>query len=64
MAMGVMLGMLAGLLEFTRLRPTMSPVQLTRAYVTAADARGARDCSPIPPFRGQTSALARMGRKV
>jgi Dyp-type peroxidase family len=29
MAIGVMLGMLAGLLEFTKLRPTMSPVQLT-----------------------------------
>jgi Dyp-type peroxidase family len=29
MAIGVMLGMLAGLLELTRLRPTMSPVQLT-----------------------------------
>src|SRR4029079_5829971 len=40
MAMGVMLGMLAGLLGSARLRPTMSPFQLAIGMRRAAGAGG------------------------
>ncbi|MCA6118796.1 Dyp-type peroxidase [Bradyrhizobium sp. WSM 1738] len=66
MAIGVMLGMLAGLLEFTQLRPTMSPLQLA-VSLRKGDRRreGPRDCRPnTSRFLRQTSTLARMGKKI
>lgn len=58
MAIGVMLGMLAGLLGSTRLRPTMSPLQLAVSMRLGGRAVEARANAAA------TSALARMGKKV